>query len=71
MTPATEPQADAQRDADTRRKRIATLTARLALKGHLLEELPGGGFVAGRWGQTRPLPDLQAVEAFARQVGAA
>lgn len=24
MTPATEPQADAQRDADTRRKRIAT-----------------------------------------------
>lgn len=51
---------------DARRKRIATLTARLALKSHQLVELPDGTFMVGRWGwPPRALADLDAVRAFA------
>lgn len=63
---------EAQRHVDdVRRKRIATLTAQLALKSHQLIELPDGSFMVGRWGQAKPLRDIDAVAEFARQVGAA
>lgn len=64
--------ADCAASDDSRRKRAATLRAQLALAGGFeLHELADGTFLARRWGLTRHLRDLAAVEAFARQVGAA
>lgn len=57
----------------TSAKRFRTLQARLALVGWTLTEPAascGGAYVAGRWGMSRTLADLEAVEAFAQQVGA-
>ncbi len=52
-------------------KRIALLRARLALRGiTLIDERGGAGFIASRWGLAVDLPDVDAVEAFARRVGA-
>lgn len=50
-------------------KRIATLQAGLALKGHELRQRQDGTFTVSRWGQTRELLDLDAVESFATLVG--
>lgn len=56
---------------DARRKLFADLRAKLALAGgHSLLELADGSFVVTKWNLCRPLPDLRAVAAFARQVGA-
>lgn len=52
------------------RKRLATLRARLALRGYELRDRPAGGHVVVRWLMSRELPSLEAVEAFAGQVGA-
>jgi hypothetical protein len=57
-------------------KAVATLRARLALAGgHVLEIVDHEGapptYRVHRWGLTRDLPDLAAVEAFAARVGAA
>lgn len=52
------------------RKEFATLQAHLALRGHALHDLRGGGFVVTRWNLNRHLPDLATVRAFAEQVGA-
>ncbi len=47
-------------------KRIANVTARLALVGIELHRAPdGAGFVATRFGLTRALPTLDAAEVFA------
>jgi hypothetical protein len=54
-------------------KALATLKASLALAGHAVHELSGGGFlvVATRWaGLCRECPDVRALAAFARQIGA-
>lgn len=51
-------------------KRPSTLRALLALRGIVLIDASDGGFIAGRWGLSVDLPDLDAVEAFARRVGA-
>lgn len=56
-----------------RAKAFATLRAQLGLAGWTLQALEEGGsitFLASRWGRSRTLPDLDAVGAFARQVGA-
>lgn len=54
-------------------KRFATLAAKFALAGHgLIRNAPGDGqapYVAMRWGLMKPLPDLDAAEAFLRQIG--
>lgn len=51
-------------------KPLATLRAHLALLGgFVLEEAGDGSFVVSRWGRSRSLPDLEAVAAFAFQVG--
>ena len=52
-------------------KTRATLAALLALKGYSLHEVADGSYLASRWNHARPLRDLHAVQAFARQVGAA
>lgn len=51
-------------------KAFSTLRAQLAIRGVALKRLPGGGFLVRSWGMGRVLPDLQAVEAFAKKVGA-
>lgn len=57
-------------DAAAERKRIANLRAGLALAGgHALHELADSTFLV-TWRQlSRALPDLNAVAAFARQLG--
>lgn len=61
----------ADRPAGQDRKEFATLQAQLALRGHALHELRGGGYVVTRWNLNRELPDLATVRAFAERVGAA
>jgi predicted dinucleotide-binding enzyme len=56
--------------ADSDRKHVATLTARLALRSIELRPLPSGGFVVACRGAFTTLDDLAAVEDFARRVGA-
>lgn len=47
-----------------------TLIAALALRGHEVHTLASGGFLVCRWGQSRACPSLEALQVFARQVGA-
>lgn len=56
---------------DQRRKATQTLAAQYALRGFELVELGDGSFSLGRWGLWRWLPNLEAAQSFARQVGAA
>jgi len=51
-------------------KVLSTLMAALALHGHAVHELAEGGFLVTRWGMTRHCPGLDALQAFARQIGA-
>lgn len=52
-------------------KRLASLQARLALRGVELVPLVGGGFAAKRFGLLRELPTLDAAEMFAATMPAA
>ena len=60
---------DSRQDVDT--KAFATLQARAALAGFELVRMADGTFVVARWTMTRALVDVQAVERFLKQVGAA
>lgn len=61
-------------------KAEATLMAQLALKGHAVyrvardtrisHPVPKDSYIVTRWGMVRHCTDLEALEAFARQVGA-
>lgn len=51
-------------------KTLATLVAAFALQGHSVHELAEGGFLVTRWGMARACPSLDALQVFARQVGA-
>jgi hypothetical protein len=51
-------------------KPLATLQARLAIRGFALQVLPGGGFAVSSWNLHKVLDDFAAVESFAQQVGA-
>ena len=54
-----------------RRKRLANITAALALKGFVLQQLADGTWLICQWGlSSSPLVCVDAVEDFARQVGA-
>jgi hypothetical protein len=57
-------------EGDASAKAVATLRAALALRGHELYALAGGGWLVSRWGMSRELPDLAAVHRFAKAVGA-
>lgn len=49
--------------------RLATLRARLALTGWVLHTSNDGAHMITRWGMAKHCNSLDAVEAFARQVG--
>jgi hypothetical protein len=49
--------------------RFAALQARLRLAGWHLAAGTGGAFTVSRWGNSRALDSLDAVDTFARQVG--
>lgn len=51
-------------------KALATLTAQAARIGCQVHELASGGFLVCRWGMARELPDIAAVGAFLKQMGA-
>ena len=58
---------------DSNSKAVTTLKAQLAIAGHAVHELAGGGYlvVATKWaGICRECPDVSALAAFARQIGA-
>lgn len=57
-------------NSDAQRKRQATVIAHLALAGVAVYELAGGGFLLAWRGLSRECPDLDALEAHARLVGA-
>ena len=58
-------------DAPAESKRLATVTAQLALKGFQVHELTTGGFFCAKWNLTKYCAAVEDLEAFARQVGAA
>ncbi len=53
-------------DAD---KATATIIARLALEGHVVQRGRSGDFTASRWGLSCYCQDVAALQAFARLVG--
>ena len=55
----------------TEAERFALLKVQFAKHGHTLHpsSLNDGGYLATRWGMARPLPTLDAAEAFLTQVG--
>jgi hypothetical protein len=55
-------------DLDASAKALVMLTAKMATAGYSLHTLGDGSFLACRWGQSRPLPDLYAAHRFLRQV---
>lgn len=52
------------------RKREATLRAKLALRGHAVHRTVEGSYLVCRHGYVKHCTDLDALEAFARLVGA-
>ena len=58
----------AQPDAEG--KAVANMTATAAMAGWTLRALSSGGWLMCRWGRARELPDLAAVGALLRQLGA-
>jgi hypothetical protein len=53
------------------RKYEATLMARFALRGHAVHRMVEGGYMVCRQGYAKHCPTLEALQAFARQVGVA
>jgi len=51
-------------------KRVATLTAQLALKGFQVHQVTIGGYFVARWDRTKYCAALADLQAFAEQVGA-
>lgn len=71
MTAAAQPADEPAQQSDADRKRFEHLRALLALRdGHRLYALADGGYMCAWRGLTRDLNDLDAVETFARQIGA-
>lgn len=50
-------------------KRLATLAARLALKGYSLHATAGGAYIVSRWDRSVVAADLDAVEGFLVRAG--
>lgn len=67
----TESTAIVALDADTcNAKLTANWIAALAITGHAVHRLEGGGFLVSRWNLSRHCPDLRTLAEFARMVGA-
>ncbi|MFO1326069.1 MAG: hypothetical protein U1F56_01835 [Rubrivivax sp.] len=56
--------------AEARRKRLDTLRAKLGLRDYELRQTETGALLVVRWALSRELPDIDAAETFAHQVGA-
>jgi hypothetical protein len=61
-TSTTSPSNSAADPAEV--KRLATVSAKLAMAGYCLLELRNGHFHVGRWTSAAELADLRAVEQF-------
>ena len=62
---------EAMPDRHFNEKRLSTLRAQLARRGHVVQDQPAGGFlVVWRSMLVRECQDLDALEAHARRVGA-
>lgn len=57
-------------DREQERKHEATLMAKLALRGHAVHRIATGGYLVCRHGYVKHCADLEALQAFAWQVGA-
>ena len=55
--------------SDVRCKTLATVAARLALRGYELHQLADGSLSVSRWNLSRPLADLDDVDQFLLQIG--
>ena len=53
------------------RKHEKTLIAQFSIAGHLVHKGECGDYLVLRWGMSRFCKDLEALEAFAKQVGVA
>lgn len=51
-------------------KRVANVTAQLALEGFQVHAVTTGGYFVARWNLTKFCAAVEDLEAFARQVGA-
>ena len=54
---------------EANRKAIAKMTARAALVGCTLHDLPDGGYLVTRWSWCKPLADLRSVGDLLRKIG--
>jgi len=55
---------------ERQRKALSTLTAQLALHGHVVQAGDEGDYlVVSRWGMSQYCEDLEALQDFARQIG--
>lgn len=52
------------------RKRLATIVAKFALRGHVVHAMAEGGYLVCRHGYVRHCKDISTLEAFGKQVGA-
>ena len=50
-------------------KAMATQVAELAIAGHAVHQLKGGGFLVSKYGHTFHALDFAALQAFARRLG--
>ena len=50
-------------------KAIATQIAELAIRGHAVHQLKGGGFLVCKYGYTHHAADFAELQAFARRLG--
>ena len=59
-------------DADNQKtiKRFSNAQARLALKGYVTESGGSAGFIVTRYGLSRWLPSIEALERYVAEVGA-
>ena len=54
---------------DSQSKGIATQIAHLAMAGHAVHQLKGGGFLVCKYGYTYHAPTFEALQAFSRKLG--
>lgn len=52
-------------------KLLATIKAKMALRGFQVHDTVTGGWLVARWNLSRYCPTLEDLQAFAEQVGAA
>jgi len=54
---------------EAQRKALVTQISELALAGHAVHQLDGGGFIVCKYGMTRHCGDAVELQSFARKLG--